>query len=265
MAQRDDTSLCQFLDEIAERADPIVFLREGGIELQQRALEQAELRRHFAFGKHLEGTLHERNSLADISYSACAVLFPRPGHGVAAPHEVFVGDEFVTVLLHHLARELPPPDDKHFFVVLLQLFDERDEIAIATDDDKRVDVIVRERHLERIERKIDVGAVLVAAGRKIPLHHPDGMLRHQPPVVACPLPVTIRHFRDNLAAFFDALQNRCDVELCMQSCLDTNLDVVEIDEYGNLQSLIDQCVLPESHVTSLKHTSLPLCPAKRLS
>ena len=173
-----------------------------------------------------------------------AVLAARAGsrRGGLPAHEVLVGDELVTVLLHHLARELPSADDEHLLVVLLQLLDERDEIAVAADDDERVDVIVRKRHLERIEREVDVGAVLVASRRQVPLHHADGVLRHQPAVVAGPLPVAVGDLGDDFAALLDAVQNRRDVELRMQRGLHTDFDVVEIDEDRNFQSLIDQNV-----------------------
>ena len=157
-------------------------------------------------------------------------------------HEVLVGDELVAVLLHHLAGEVPAADDEHLPVVLLQLLDQRDEVAVAADDDEGVDVIVRERHLERVEREVDVGAVLVAAGREVALHHADGVLRHQPAVVAGPLPVAVRDLGDDFAAFLDAFENRRDVELRMQRGLHADFDVVEIDEDRNLQSLIDQVV-----------------------
>ena len=173
-----------------------------------------------------------------------AVLAARPGPGAARLRldEVLVGDELVTVLLHHLARELPPADDEHLLVVLLQLLDERDEIAVAADDDERVDVIVRKRHLERVQREIDVGAVLVAARRQVPLHHAYGVLRHQPAVIAGPLPVAVGHLGDDFAALLDAVQNRRNVELRMQRGLHADFDVVEIDEDRNFQSLVDQIV-----------------------
>ena len=79
-------------------------------------LEKAQLRRYFAIGKHLQRTLDEWNRLADICRTACAVLFPRSWFCVAAPHEVFVRDELVAVLLHHLARKLPSADDEHLLV-----------------------------------------------------------------------------------------------------------------------------------------------------
>src|SRR5688572_31718031 len=120
MAQRDEPSLRDLLDEIAKRAHTVIALRECRVELQQRALQQTELWRDFAIGQHFERPLHERNRLRDVRRSTRrrrAVIAARPGSGRdrrlagLAADEVLVRDELVTVLLHHLARELSPTDD----------------------------------------------------------------------------------------------------------------------------------------------------------
>ena len=83
----------------------------------------------------------------------------------------------MAVPLQDDAREGAAADDEDLLVVLLQLLDERQEVAVAADDDVGVDVGVGERHLERVEREVDVRAVLVAAGREVALHEADGVLR----------------------------------------------------------------------------------------
>src|SRR5262249_54881713 len=93
-----------------------------------------------------------------------------------------------------------------------------------------VDVIVGERHLERVERHGDVGAVLVAARRHVALRHADGVLREQPAVVANALPVAVGDLGDDLAALLDRLEHEADVELAADGGFDADLDVVEIDE-----------------------------------
>ena len=163
------------------------------------------------------------------------------GAGRAARAEqVLVGDELVAIALHHQAGELPSADDEHLAVVLLELFDQRDEVAVAADDDEGVDVRVGEGHLERVEGQVDVGAVLVAAGGEVALHHADGMLREQPAVVAGAFPVAVGDLGNDLAAFLDGLEDEADVELSAEGGLDADLDVVEVDEDGNLQSWVCQ-------------------------
>ena len=66
---------------------------------------------------------------------------------------------------------------------------------------------------ERVEGQVDVGAVLVAAGGEVALHHPDGVLRQQPAVVAGAFPVAVGDLGHDLAAFLDGLQDGGDVEL----------------------------------------------------
>jgi len=91
-----------------------------------------------------------------------------------------------------------------------------------------------ERHLERVEREVDVGAVLVAAGREIALHQPDRVLRQRAAVFAGARPVGVGDLGDNLAAFLEGLENGADVEMFAERALDTDFDVVEIDEDGNV-------------------------------
>jgi len=75
----------------------------------------------------------------------------------------FVGDEFVAVPLQNRAGEGRPPTTKMRLSYCFSLVDQRDEVAVAADDGERVDVIVRERHFQRIQRQVDVRAVLVSS------------------------------------------------------------------------------------------------------
>ena len=135
----------------------------------------------------------------------------------------------MAVPLHRRAGELAAADDDDLAAVLLQLLDQRDEVAVAADDDEGVDVVVGEGHLERVERHGDVGAVLVAAGRHVALHHPDGVLREQAAVVAGALPVAVGDLGDDLAAFLDGFEDEADVELAADGGFDADFDVVEVD------------------------------------
>ncbi len=155
------------------------------------------------------------------------------GWASATANEIFVGDELVTVLLHRHAGELAAADHDDLATVLLQLLDERDEVAVAADDDEGVDVIVGERHLEGVERHRDVGTVLVAAGRHVALDHPDRVLGEEAAVVADALPVAVGDLGDDLAALLDGLEDEADVELSADGGLDADLDVVEVDEDRN--------------------------------
>ena len=115
--------------------------------------------------------------------------------------------------------------------------------------DVGVDVTVGERHLERVEREIDVGAVLVAAWREVALNQLGRVLRQRAAVVAGPGPVAVGDLGDDVAAFLERFEDDPDVELHAQRALDPDLDVVEVDEYRNLQSCVCQNLL-----------RLPFCP-----
>ena len=57
--------LRHLLHEVAEAARAVIAFRERRVELQQRALEQSELRRDLALGQHLQRALDERQRLRD--------------------------------------------------------------------------------------------------------------------------------------------------------------------------------------------------------
>ena len=141
----------------------------------------------------------------------------------------------MAVLLHHETRKLTATDDEDLLVVLLQFLDERDEVAVAAHDDKGVDVVVGECHLERVEGEVDVGAVLVAARRQIALHHTNRVLREEPAVVTGALPIAVGDLGDHLAAFLERFENGGNVERLIQGGLDADLDVVEINEDRDFQ------------------------------
>jgi hypothetical protein len=234
--QRHGPGLRHLLHEVAEAAGSVLAFGERGVELQQCALEETELRGDLPLGEDLQRTLHERQHLRDVALAGRGGRLASAAIGARLPgqaHQVLVGDELVTVPLHRQAGELAPADDDHPAAVLLQLLDERDEVAIAADDDEGVDVVVGEGHLERVERHGDVGAILVAAGREIALDHPDRMLREQPAVIAGTLPVAVGDLGDNLAALLDGFEHQADVELAAEGGFDADLDVVEVDENGN--------------------------------
>ena len=65
--QRDRAGLRHLLHEVAEAARAVLALGERRVELQQRALEQAELRRDLALGQHLQRAHDERQRLGDVA------------------------------------------------------------------------------------------------------------------------------------------------------------------------------------------------------
>jgi hypothetical protein len=95
----------------------------------------------------------------------------------------------------------------------------------------------RERHFQRVKREIDVRAVLVSPRGKIALNHLNGVLRHASAVLAGAFPVTVGNFRDDFAAFLNGFQHRSHVEMPVQGALDSDLDIIEIDEYCDLETI----------------------------
>src|SRR6185436_5223950 len=151
----------------------------GGVELQERALQQTGLRRHLAIREDLERATDDRDRLRHRKRLRALLSRRRLTARAAAAagggpaNQVLVGDELVAVALKNDARERATADDEDLLVVLLQFLDERQEVAVATHDDVGIDVRMRERHLEGVQREVDVRAVLVASWREVSLHQPD--------------------------------------------------------------------------------------------
>jgi hypothetical protein len=61
------------------------------------------------------------------------------------------------------------------------------------------------------------------------------VLRHGAAVVAGAFPVAVGELGDHFAALLDRFEDGADVEGEIEGGLDADLDVVEINEYGNLQ------------------------------
>ena len=273
----DVVGLLQLLHEIGERIGAVRLLVERGIELQHGALQQARAaaalrgvpRRRArappaawpgrgrappaccdaaaaavgaavaATGSCCCGGLSLRSSRSCRSCRSRTVL---PVVTLAAIARTvvdhgFVSDEFVTVLLQDGARKGPAADHEDALVVLLQLVDQRDEIAVATDNRERVDVVVGEGHLECIEGQVDVGAVLVAARGGVTLNHLHGVLAERACSGFLPAPVCVRKLGDDFAAFLERVEHGRYIEFAMQRALHADFDIVEIDEDGDLQFL----------------------------
>ena len=94
------------------------------------------------------GFLPERFGKIAVAHSPTALGLPAlPG---LRTDQVLVSDELMTVLLKNGARKIATANDEHFLVVLFQLFDKGNEIAIAADNNKGIDVVPRECHLQRV-------------------------------------------------------------------------------------------------------------------
>ncbi len=238
MLELGETRLRELLDEIEERRRTIGPLGEGRVELEQRALEQAGLRRDFPVGEDLQRAPHDGERLRDGRGGGGRHRAAAFGDRAADARQILVGDELVAVALEDDAGERPAANDEHLLVVLLELLDQREEVAVAADDHVRVDVRVREGHFEGIERQVDVGAVLVAAGRQVALHQTDGVLGEVAAVLARARPVGVGDLSDHLAALLQGVEDGADVEILTERRFDANLDVVEVDEHGDVETVL---------------------------
>ena len=93
---------------------------------------------------------------------------------------------------------------------------------------------MREGHFQRVERQIDIRAVLVPARRRVALDHLHGVLGERARGGFLPSPIRIRDLCDDFAAFLEFVKHRRHIEFSLQRGLDADFDIIEIDEHGNL-------------------------------
>ncbi len=118
----------------------------------------------------------------------------------------------MAVRLENVRREGLAAHHVHGLAVFLQLVDERNKIAVAADDRKRVDMGVGKGHLQRIERQIDISPILVTARAGQPLHHLYSILCHLPGCAFLAAPVCVGEFRNNVATLFQCIETKRYVE-----------------------------------------------------
>jgi hypothetical protein len=63
--QRHQALVGKLVGKLAKGADAVIAFGERRVELQQCALQETQLRRHFTIGQHLQRAPHERHGLLD--------------------------------------------------------------------------------------------------------------------------------------------------------------------------------------------------------
>src|SRR5262249_420065 len=140
----------------------------------------------------------------------------------------------VTVLLEDGACKVSAAHDENLFIVLFEFLDQGNKVTITAHNHKSIDVIARKCHLQRIQRKVDVGAIFVASRCQVALPHLNGVLSHAAAVLAGALPVSVGDFGYHLTALFDCFENRSDVEVPIESAFDPDFNIVKVYEYSDL-------------------------------
>ena len=150
----------------------------------------------------------------------------------------FKANELVAILLEDGGGEGLASHHEDGLTVFLQFVDQRNKVAIAADDGKRIDMRVRERHFQGIQREVDVRAILIAPGRGNALNHLDGVFRHLARGAVLAAPVRVGELGDQIAALLQSVQCERDVEFAPQRGLQSDLDVVVIDKHRDVQFIL---------------------------
>ncbi len=153
-------------------------------------------------------------------------LLGRADQVVVVDELVAVGDEQVGRGAFHAAA-----DDAA--VVLLQLRDQRREVAVAGEQGERVDVLLGVAQVDGIDDHADVGAVLAAhLGLRDVDHSTPWPWNSRTGVFVVP-PVAVGPLVDDAAFFQEAFEHQLDLELAGLHVAHADGQVLEIDEYGD--------------------------------
>src|SRR6266545_2654492 len=153
--QLQDALALGVLEQLGEGAVAVVALVERGLLALHRLLDhrapedllvvaQERLDRLDEQAEHLGGLLVEAVQL-------------RPLLGV--PPDVLVIDELVAVVDQQVRGGVLHPDADDVLVVLLELGDERREVAVPREDDEGVEVLLGVGEVHRVDDHLDVGAM----------------------------------------------------------------------------------------------------------
>ena len=97
---------------------------------------------------------------------------------------------------------------------------------------------VGECHLQSVQRQVNIGAVLIAARGRNPLHHLDGALGHLAGGAFLAAPIRVSEFGDNVAPFLQSVQRKRYIKLAPKRRLHADLNIVVIDKNRYVQFLL---------------------------
>ena len=257
LGELDDVAVGQMPQHLAERAEPVVRLAERRVLAQQRPLDRRRqhrpARRALQPGQRLRdqdgevvGVLRLRRTLVgDLRFRFHLLGLARRLGG--RPLALRAIDRHVDALQRVVEQELVARRRKerrrrildahadHALVQLAELVHERREVAVPGADHERRDVVALERHLQRVDRELDVGRVL--AHRAHPLGDLDQLdvaAREHPAVLIEVRPVGVGLASDHPSALGQGVQHGPEVELhAVQALPRADGQVLVVQEQGD--------------------------------
>jgi hypothetical protein len=146
--------------------------------------------------------------------------------------EVLVVDELVAVVDEQEGRRVLHAEADDALAVLLQLGDQRREVAVAGQQGERVDVMLGMGHVDGVDAHADVGRILPGGRALGDFDELDGGLVERGLVVAVAGPVGVGALHEDLALLEEALEDLLDLEL-LPRVLHAEGEVLEVDEDGD--------------------------------
>ena len=118
----------------------------------------------------------------------------------------------------------------HVFAILLQFGNERRKVAVARDDDKGVDVLLRVAEVQGVDAEPDVCRVLAADRTLRDLDQLDRRLVEEPLVFGKIGPIRIGLLHDDLSFFDQPLQDLSNLEPLVLLAPESQGEVLKIDK-----------------------------------
>src|SRR5260370_18689072 len=234
LLQLDDVLALGVLEQLRERAVAVVALVEGRLLalhglLDHRAPEHVLVLAH----QRLDRFDHQAERLRGLLAQAVelrALLRVAP--------DVLVVDELVAVVDQQVGRRVLHADADAVLVVLLELGDQRREVAVAREDHESVQVLLGVGEVHGVDDHLDVGAVLARVELLRDVDELDRRLVERALVVAVALPVGVGLLDDDLALLEQPLEDQADVELADLRVPHAEGDVLEVADHPDLSPLV---------------------------
>src|SRR6202166_4956525 len=234
LLQLDDVLALGVLEQLRERAVAAVALVEGRLLalhglLDHRAPEHVLVLAH----QRLDRFDHQAEGLGGLLAQAVELRAL-----LRVPPDVLVVDELVAVVDQQVGRGVLDADADDVLVVLLELGDQRREVAVAREDHESVQVLLGVGQVHGVDDHLDVGAVLARVELLRDVDELDRRLVERALVVAVALPVGVGLLDDDLALLEQPLEDQADVELADLRVPHAEGDVLEVAEHRDLPLLV---------------------------
>ena len=233
--QLDQALFPSVLQEIGEAPVAVVSLVEVGVNAADRLFDHRapqrvviEFQRLHDFHQPVDGLL--------LLVVLIGLALPFPGARfrlVRLADQVVVIDEFVAGGDEQVRGGAFHTTADHPFLVLLELGDQRREVAVAGEQGEEVDVMFGIAQVQRVDHHVDIGAILAAGLALGDVDQLDALAVELAHGVAIVAPVAVGPLVDDASLFQQPLEDQLDLEGLGLHFADAEGQILEIDKDGD--------------------------------